>query len=82
VNLPILVENASEVARRLRRWSIPAIAWWSGYHRGCVDWDSFPEACYLKDHVLALPVHQQLDVPAIEYMARKVLECLGESKGL
>ena len=73
---PVLVDNPRQVAGRLQQASIPAIAWWSGYQQGCNEWDHFSDACYLKDHLLALPIHQQLDVSAIDYIARKLVGCL------
>jgi dTDP-4-amino-4,6-dideoxygalactose transaminase len=73
---PVLVDNPRQVADCLQQASIPAIAWWSGYHQGCNEWDHFSDACYLKDHLLALPIHQQLDVSAIDYIAHKLVGCL------
>ncbi len=40
---------------------------WPGYYPG-VDWERFPEACDLKDNLLTLPVHQNLDVHQMEYI--------------
>ena len=73
---PILVGPARKVAYRLSSSSIPALPWWSGYNRRCLDWDAFPDACYLKDHVVTIPVHQQLSDAAIECIAKKVGYCL------
>ncbi len=79
LSFPILVEKARQMMNRLCALSIPAIAWWSGYHRRCFEWDGFPEACYLKDHVVALPIHQHLDGAAVEYIASQVRECLASA---
>ena len=38
---PVLVDNPRQVAGCLQQASIPAIAWWSGYHPGCNEWDHF-----------------------------------------
>lgn len=73
---PVLVERPQEMAARLRALSIPAISWWSGYHQGALDWESFPEACYLKDHLLAVPTHHQLSAEAVDFIAHSVRECL------
>jgi len=72
---PVVVPDAREVARRLRALSVPAIAWWSGYHRERFDWNEFNEAAHLKDHVVALPVHHQLDEAAMRFIASKFVEC-------
>lgn len=42
---------------------------WPGYYPG-MPWDEFPEACTLKDSLLGLPVHQDLSMAQMEYIAR------------
>jgi dTDP-4-amino-4,6-dideoxygalactose transaminase len=74
--LPVLVPGAGQTARRLCSQSVPAIAWWAGYHRDFLNWNEFPEACHLKDNVLALPIHQQLNDPAMKFIGQKLVECL------
>lgn len=41
---------------------------WPGYYPG-LNWDEFPEACHLKDNLMTLPVHQNLDTKQMEYIA-------------
>lgn len=65
---PVIITNRYEVCKRLNVLSICAIEWWAGYHRG-LPWQDYPEACYMKDHLLVLPVHQQLEDKHIEYIA-------------
>jgi perosamine synthetase len=77
--LPVIVPGARQVANRLRLQSVPAIAWWAGYHRDSLNWSDFPEACYLKENLLALAIHQQLDETAISFIGQKVLESLAEA---
>jgi dTDP-4-amino-4,6-dideoxygalactose transaminase len=74
--LPILVRGARQMARKLTAMSIPAIPWWKGYHRSFPDAGGFEEAGYLKDNMLALPIHQQLDARAVEFVGEKVRECM------
>jgi perosamine synthetase len=75
---PLIVENRSPWVAELNARGIAAIAWWSGYHRE-LNWDEFPEASYLKDHLVTLPVHQRLTRKHIEYIG----QCVNEiSKGL
>ncbi|NLG41958.1 MAG: hypothetical protein GX547_01830 [Phycisphaerae bacterium] len=60
-----------------------AVPWWAGYHPAFA-WDEFPEAAFLKDHVLALPVHQQLcptDIDAIAAVLHEVQGSLSAPKG-
>ena len=66
---PALVKRRSEVARRLQALRVDVIEWWSGYHRA-LPWDEFEEACFLKDHLLALPIHQQLNETHIRHVAQ------------
>ncbi|GAH94779.1 unnamed protein product, partial [marine sediment metagenome] len=59
----------------LTRRRISAIEWWSGYHPG-ICWDEFPEAAYLKAHVVALPLHHELGREDMAYIASTVCEVL------
>ena len=72
---PVVVSNRGQVCRRLKDRSIAAFEWWAGYHRGFL-WDQYPNACFLKDHVLTLPVHQQLSERHIEYIVHELREAL------
>lgn len=56
---PVIVKDRSAWVGALSRLGIGVYAWWEGYHRKC-SWDEFPEARYLKDHLLCLPVNQAL----------------------
>ena len=76
LSLPIVTRNARELAHKLRAQSIPAIAWWSGYHRSFPNCGGFEEARFLKDHVVALPIHHQLDAGAIDFIAAKIAALL------
>lgn len=57
--MPMLVRNRARVWGQLQEEGIGAGKWWAGYHRELA-WDKFPEACFLKDNVLTLPIHQDL----------------------
>jgi len=71
--LPLVVEDRDVMASWLQSQGIPAFPWWNGYHRN-LDWSKFPESCYLKDHILCLPVHQNLNDQHINYMINCLLE--------
>jgi dTDP-4-amino-4,6-dideoxygalactose transaminase len=73
--LPLIGRKAGQVAQRLQARSIPALAWWTGYHRAALNWEEFQEARYLKDNVLAIPVHHQLSAEAVEFIGESVIEC-------
>ena len=70
---PVIVKNRVYLYRKLNELSIAAIEWWAGYHPA-LPWDEFPDACFLKDHILALPVHQQLNLEHITFIARKFID--------
>lgn len=74
--LPILVKSARELVRKLRAQTIPAIAWWAGYHSFFPATEEFEQARYLKDSVVALPIHQQLNSRDVDFIAAKTIECL------
>lgn len=68
---PLIVDDSSTWAAALRARCVHAVAWWRGEHPA-VDLESFPIARWLKQSVLALPVHQQLTVHHMQYMAECV----------
>jgi perosamine synthetase len=72
---PVIVSNRDELILKLRQLSIDALAWWKGYHKG-LKWDEFPEARFLKDNVLTLPVHQDLDKNDIDYIGKSMLRLM------
>jgi hypothetical protein len=78
LSLPVIMEGDRESAcQHFNNWGISATQWWAGYHR-CFDWEAFPEARFLKDHVLTIPVHQQLSPNAVEHI-RSAIFSLGNS---
>jgi dTDP-4-amino-4,6-dideoxygalactose transaminase len=70
---PVLTERRPRLYADLIRRGISAIEWWSGYHPG-ICWDEFPEAAYLKAHIVALPIHQGLGREDMAYIAACVRE--------
>jgi len=80
---PILTERRAELYASLTAQKIGAIEWWSGFHPA-IDWSEFPEAEYLKNHVIALPVHQGLDQEDMAYIAacvRTTMDAVSASLG-
>ena len=73
LHFPILIEDWAALCKSLNELSIAAVAWWAGYHRQ-LHWQDYPNACYLKDHLVALPVHQQLRQEHIQYISERVVE--------
>jgi perosamine synthetase len=68
---PIIVKNRPAWAGALQSLGIGAYTWWEGYHRKC-SWAAFPEARYLKDHLLCLPVNQGLGEPQMAFIGQVV----------
>jgi perosamine synthetase len=66
--MPVLVENRDALAAALAARGIAATPWWAGYHRH-LDFSDQPAARHLKDHLLALPVHQYLAPGAMAHVA-------------
>jgi hypothetical protein len=66
--LPVIVDDCQAVCQWLNQKRVAAGQWWSGFHR-IFDWEEFPEAKYLKEHVLAIPIHQQLNRKCIDYIS-------------
>lgn len=64
---PVVLSERDTIVRLLNQRGISVSPWWQGYHQG-LDWNGFEEAKQLKNSVLALPVHQELDRRHIEYI--------------
>lgn len=65
---PVIAQDPKRLVARLRDGAVSALPWWGELH-AAVPWARFAEARHLKDHVVALPVHQDLDE---RHMARIV----------
>lgn len=77
LGLPVIVKERSCWAKALNAYGIAAIPWWEGYNQKA-SWDEFPEARYLKDNVLFLPIHHILDKRHMRFIA----ECMSSIAGM
>jgi dTDP-4-amino-4,6-dideoxygalactose transaminase len=68
---PLIVSRRSYWVKCLNRFGITAFSSWMGYHRA-MSWVNFPEARFLKDHLLQLPIHQNLDLRHMQFIADKM----------
>lgn len=75
--MPVLTSHRDAVVSFLNAHGIGAFPFWKGYHRG-LDWSSFPDARFLKDHLLTLPVHQALTRADMGYIAHVLSEAVAE----
>jgi dTDP-4-amino-4,6-dideoxygalactose transaminase len=73
--LPLRVPDRDTLVRQLSMDCIDAVPWWAGYHKEC-PLHAFPEAQSLKDFIVALPVHQDLDDRDMEWIANRVVAAL------
>jgi len=69
LSLPLLVQNRNGCVRDLLCKGIQALPWWAGFHRNGVAWSQFPDACWLKNNMLTLPIHHGLDENHLGYVA-------------
>jgi hypothetical protein len=75
LHFPVFVTEREKVCKELNALSIDATAWWSGYHRS-LPWTEYLDACFLKDNILVLPVHQGLSNRQIEFICDTLLHIL------
>jgi perosamine synthetase len=68
---PLVVDEPEELIRELQRGGIGADHYWNEFHPAFPA-KEFPESTYLKTHVVALPIHQDLDPPVVVRMAEVV----------
>ena len=65
---PIIIDNAEKrdiLYKTLKSRGITTYDWWKSFHPQ-VPWDSFPDAVYLKQRLLGLPIHQDLTLEHIK----------------
>jgi dTDP-4-amino-4,6-dideoxygalactose transaminase len=56
---PVLAAQPERTVQHLAEQGIGAIRWWGSFH-SAVEWSKFPHESFLKRHLVALPVHQDL----------------------
>lgn len=73
LTFPVIVPKRNRIYSKLISEFIAAAPWWAGYHPD-IPWDKYPDACFLKDNILALPVHQLLDTEDILFIADRLIK--------
>ncbi|MCG8570764.1 MAG: aminotransferase class V-fold PLP-dependent enzyme [Spirochaetes bacterium] len=71
LNFPIFVNNREEINKKMLESNIATVSWWAGYYKN-LNIEKFTETCCLKNNILALPIHHQLDVEDIKYISKKI----------
>jgi dTDP-4-amino-4,6-dideoxygalactose transaminase len=74
---PIVVDDKAATARALRLHGVAALEFWN--HRADEGGDASDTTRFLRSHVLALPVHQDLTPRHVEYMSRQVSRVHGSN---
>jgi dTDP-4-amino-4,6-dideoxygalactose transaminase len=72
LHFPVIVKRRNEVCDCLSKKGIDAIPWWAGYHRA-LPWKEFDDARFLKDNLLTLPLHQDLEEDEVQFIADEML---------
>lgn len=68
---PLLVDDKVAALAALRGLGVEGVDFWSGGDPACSA-EEFPDAAFLRRHVLELPIHQDLDDEAVDRVARAV----------
>ncbi|MDB6169030.1 MAG: aminotransferase, DegT/DnrJ/EryC1/StrS family [Verrucomicrobia bacterium] len=74
LSLPLVVGDRDRFVEALLRRGIGAYPWWAGYHQKSLSWSHFPDACWLKNNVVTLPIHQQLNGRHLSYISEIVAQ--------
>jgi dTDP-4-amino-4,6-dideoxygalactose transaminase len=69
--LPVIVQHRPKWVEALLRYGVSVYPFWRSYHPG-MQWECFDDAQFLKNHVLTLPVHQQLTASDMDTIAEIV----------
>ncbi|MFX0124542.1 MAG: DegT/DnrJ/EryC1/StrS family aminotransferase [Candidatus Hodarchaeota archaeon] len=70
---PIFVKNSETrevLYRTLKLRGIVTHPWWNRFHPE-VPWEAFPDAVYLKQRLLGLPIHQDLELKHLDEVIRE-----------
>jgi dTDP-4-amino-4,6-dideoxygalactose transaminase len=78
---PILVDRKVAVIEALRRRGVGAVGFWNYGHPEAESQMS-PDTRFLRDHVVELPIHQELTRTHIAYMARQVIAATGGRRAM
>ena len=68
---PLLVPNKRAAAEALWRRGIGAVEFWNEGDSEATG-EAFPDTQFLRDHVLELPIHQDVTAEQVDYMADQV----------
>lgn len=79
---PLLLESPEKrkaVYQRLKSRGVISHPWWDRFHPA-VPWEDFPEAVYLKNHLLGLPCHQDLGPDDLDFVFEEFQSALAFSE--
>lgn len=69
---PVITKRRDEFCRKLARCGITAIPWWAGKHR-LFDFSEYPDADFLKNNLLVIPIHQELGKRHVEFISQSII---------
>lgn len=70
---PVIFENLSDAHLRLQKEGVPAVNW-AGVRPPALRPGAFPETDWIYDHLVFLPVHQNIDAAALDCIMRAIQE--------
>lgn len=74
---PVVARGRTDFHLELRARGIPAVTWGGVIHPS-LPLERFPDAAYLYDHLVFLPIHQDLDAADMTTMIATIASALGE----
>lgn len=80
LHFPVIVDSRREICQKMNGLCIATIEWWAGYHPD-FPWDEYPSTCFLKNNLLTLPLHQQLDKEHITFIAQSLVDVIERVRG-
>jgi perosamine synthetase len=69
LSLPVVTPQRDRAVQELLARGVAALPWWAGFHRDGIEWARFPDAIWLKQNVLTLPIHHGLIDRQLDYIA-------------
>ncbi|MFX0202075.1 MAG: aminotransferase class I/II-fold pyridoxal phosphate-dependent enzyme, partial [Candidatus Hodarchaeota archaeon] len=78
---PIIVKNRKNLYQRMKQKGVVTFPFWEVFHKE-VPWDKFPDAVFLKNHLLGLPVHQDLTQRNLDYLLETLDQIFAQTKAL
>lgn len=73
LNFPIVVDDRQSLREHFEKQDIALGRWWRFFHEAC-PWSEYPTALKLKNHLVSIPIHQDMNENILKQLAAKIVK--------